>query len=290
VISIKSNLTPRPILTAAEAESVGKTAVVFNDAALPHHEFSKLFPMVQGEQFNGLVKDIRENGLREPIILYEDAILDGRNRYAACADAGVEPRFEPFTGTDPLAFVISRNLHRRHLTVEERAEIAARLPRVGHGGDRSKTPPDALPLDKRAELLNVSPRTVERMQTVVDHGVAELVEKVKSREVPITTAAAIAKQPPEEQRTAVAAPKPQKAKATPKPKAAEPWPGPALIRSFRDLVEEVRGREAEAARFLRDQYEDEIDALILLADGFAAVRREPEGEERAPFRRRYAAC
>ena len=116
------------------------------------------------------------------------------------------------------------------------------------------------------------------MQTVVDHGVPELVEKVKSRELPIATAAVIAKQPAEEQRAAVTAPKPTKAKAAPKPKAAEPWNGAALIGPFQLLVAQVRGREAEAARFLCDQHEDDIDALIALAEGLAANRREPEGE------------
>ena len=121
----KTNSPPRIPTVDEPASGPAKTAVVFNGAALPHHELSKLFPMIQGEQYNALVRDIRENGLREPITVYEGANLDGRARYDACIEAGVQPRFEPFTGTDPLAFVISRNLHRRHLDESQRAMVAA---------------------------------------------------------------------------------------------------------------------------------------------------------------------
>ena len=133
-----------------------------------------------------------------------------------------------------------------------------------------------------AKALNVGERSVERAKVVRREGVSELVKAVEAGTLTVSAAAAIAKQPPAEQRDAVTAPKPTKAKAPPKPQAAKAWPGPALIRSFEHLVAQVRGREAEAARFLRDRKEDGIDVLIGLAEELAGNRREPEGEERAP--------
>ena len=74
-----------------------------------------------------LTEDIRQHGLREPIWLYEGKILDGRNRYRACQAAGVEPVFSDFNGDYDQAyrFSISLNLHRRHLTNEQRQAFAA---------------------------------------------------------------------------------------------------------------------------------------------------------------------
>ncbi len=48
------------------------------------HPWVAPFPMMSEAELAGLVADIRKNGLKEPIDLYEGKILDGRNRYMAC--------------------------------------------------------------------------------------------------------------------------------------------------------------------------------------------------------------
>ena len=55
---------------------------------LPFHPLADLFPLLEGEDFEQLVTDIRENGLYEPIVMLDGRILDGRNRYRACLSAG----------------------------------------------------------------------------------------------------------------------------------------------------------------------------------------------------------
>ncbi len=94
---------------------------------LEFHPVAEIFPLMEGEQYDQLVQDIRENDLQEPIWLHPDErIIDGRNRYRACLDAGVEPRFRTWNGKGSLIdFVVSMNLRRRHLTSSQRAAAAA---------------------------------------------------------------------------------------------------------------------------------------------------------------------
>lgn len=90
------------------------------------HEYSNFLPLMQGEDFESLVEDIRENGLLHAITLYDGKIIDGRNRYLACEKADVEPRYEERNDLDPISIVIS-NETRRHTTSAQKAIVAARV-------------------------------------------------------------------------------------------------------------------------------------------------------------------
>lgn len=97
------------------------------------HPAAELFPMMGETELAELAEDIRKNGLVEPILLYKEEILDGRNRLAACKLAGVEPRFANADGVDsPVQFVTSKNLYRRHLSISQRGAIAGELAPMLH--------------------------------------------------------------------------------------------------------------------------------------------------------------
>lgn len=93
------------------------------------HEAANLFPILHGAEFTALVNDIRDNGLQNPVVLFDDKVLDGRNRLRACARADQKPVFVHWhkNGVTPLAFVVAQNLKRRQLTTDQRAAIAAEL-------------------------------------------------------------------------------------------------------------------------------------------------------------------
>ena len=160
---------------------------------LPIHPAAEIFPLLEGEEFDALVADIRAYGLRQRIVLYNGAILDGRNRYRACIEAGIEPRFEQFNGRDPLAFVISLNLARRHLSESQRAIVAAKIATL-QDGQRSDLV-QGLPIGRAAEMLNVGERSVARAKAVLDEGVPELIDKVERGDVSVSAAAEVARLP-----------------------------------------------------------------------------------------------
>jgi hypothetical protein len=168
------------------------------------HELANLFPLMEGKAFQELTDDIRTNGLMEPITRHEGKILDGRNRYRACIEAGVKPRFIEFDGSVPLAnFIVSLNLHRRHLDASQRAMVAARLATMGRGRPENRPKDLFISQPEAASLLNVGESSVKRANAVMRTGTDELVEAVKKGDIPVTRAARIAKLPPAEQRKAL---------------------------------------------------------------------------------------
>lgn len=91
---------------------------------MDYHPISTIFPLMEGEALDKLTQDIAENGLREPIVLLDGKILDGRNRYLACQKAAIKPEFTTYCGDSPLRYVLSLNLRRRHLTSSELSTVA----------------------------------------------------------------------------------------------------------------------------------------------------------------------
>ena len=93
-----------------------------------------MFPMLAEADLAALAEDIRVNGQGEPVVIWDGQVLDGRNRLAACELAGVEPLTRTLKACpDPVAFVLSANLRRRHLRHIDRVRLA--WLRKGHWQD-----------------------------------------------------------------------------------------------------------------------------------------------------------
>lgn len=209
------------------------------------HPVADIFPLMEGEPFDSLVEDIKANGLLDPIELLDNKIIDGRNRYSACKKAGVEPRFKDaeFSGS-PVAYAMSKNLHRRHLDESQRGMAGARaLPlfeaeakerQKEHGGTapgKKKTLSAARPQVKKgtgkaashaAKAVNASGRSVVRATKILKTASEEVVQAIEKGDLKLFTAESLVTLPKAAQRKAIKGGKKAVSKAVKKAKKAPP--------------------------------------------------------------------
>ncbi len=212
------------------------------DGDLQVHPYANLFPLIKGEQFAALVDDIKQNGLIEPIILFAGKILDGRNRYRAMREAGLElgaAHVKEFNGTEreALDLVMALNLRRRHLSASQRAMAAAEISTL-QKGERPASRPTS---DEAAEALNVSPFLVKAARKIRREVAPHIVDMVVSGNLSVAAAELIGTLPLNRQlslRTAEAA----KAESQRLRKARGPFSGfstTRLMEAITNLASEV---------------------------------------------------
>lgn len=159
------------------------------------HPAAELFPMMDAKAFEELKADIRENGVKTYITLFDDKIIDGRNRYKACLELGIDPAAnveELEECDDPISFVLSLNLHRRHLNETQRATVAAKIAKLKLGDNqhaKEGVAIDTPSADKAAQLLNVSRESVQRAKHAIDKGSPEVVAAMERGEIAASAAA-----------------------------------------------------------------------------------------------------
>ncbi len=166
------------------------------------HPVADIFPRMTAAEYAALRDDIEANGQREPIWVFDGQIIDGRHRAQACEEIGIEPAVREYDGDESglVGFVVSLNLHRRHLDESQRAMVGARLANLERGSNQhSPIGEPSVTQAKAAELLNVGKRSVERAREVLDNGAPELVAAVERGEVSVSAAASVADAPKERQ-------------------------------------------------------------------------------------------
>jgi len=199
-----------------------------SESRLPIHPYAEIFPPMMSPEFDGLCGAISVDGLQEEIVVHEGKVLEGRHRYLACLAKQVPPRFRPYAGEcgSALAFVVSKNLHRRHLTESQRALVAARLkplfeeearqrqlsalkrgtetPVPENSREREKQGKNAESAQQAAALLKVSDFSVRAADKVKKQGVPQLVDALAAGKVSVSAAARMARLPAEQQQAVVA--------------------------------------------------------------------------------------
>jgi hypothetical protein len=165
--------------------------------------------MLEDGALKRLTQDIRRSGCRQPVwvahIDGELTLLDGRNRLVSCGELGIMPPIRIYEGEDPVAFINSQNIRRRHLKPSVRASIAQELlpkikaeaktrmmsgkgdPEVTCSQGSKKRAPQAR--DVAAEAAGTSGSSVQRRDTIEAKGTPSLKALVNAGTVPAHLAA-----------------------------------------------------------------------------------------------------
>lgn len=176
------------------------------------------FDMTEAE-LTELATDIKEHGLKQPIIVHNGQIIDGWNRYLACQQAGVKPIWIDYDGLyEVWTYVKAVNLMRRHMTPEQRALIVLLKEQQTRGVPRG-TPPSVREIAKEHNLPH---GVAHRVQAVVKDAVPEVINAVIEGKTTITQAAKAAKLPKEQQVKEIQKPKKPRQPRKPAPSLAQP--------------------------------------------------------------------
>lgn len=259
------------------AVASGETAIqgeLNREQVTPHgamalHPLCLLFPRMLEPEFEALKADIKINGLHQPIVVHGGQVLDGGNRYRACLELGIEPPTVQYAGDDPIGFVMSANMHRRHLTPGQQAVIVASAQdwelaqaRGGDGSNQYRSKPATLPICSnqavrglletvadRATQSGASART-QRMADKVARADSDLARQVAHGEISLPKAVARIEQ------------KPAPAKE-PKPEP-ETDPHADLITEAERLLAENRALQERVDALTKDDLAAELDKRVKL--------------------------
>jgi len=168
----------------------------------PFHELVSLFPPLSAEEKKKLRADIKQNGLLEPITVWDNKIIDGRHRAMVCHELGIEPKYVEYEGDDPVGHVLSKNFYRRHLTPSQSGMLAVKLAGLSKG--RPDLNAQALTQEEAAARLGVSKRILQFAQKVHEKAIPEVAALVEAGTLSVDKAATLSKATPEQQLDAVA--------------------------------------------------------------------------------------
>ena len=139
------------------------------------HPYAENYPLLEGDEYVAFMKDIDARGVHEAVkyrmVNGDREYLDGRNRARVCEDLKIECPEECVEVADDqvAAFIDSLNLHRRHLTKEQRQARVGILRAQGEGlrgiADKlgvhhSTVAQDVANIEDRSGVGNPTPETV----------------------------------------------------------------------------------------------------------------------------------
>lgn len=139
---------------------------------LETHSIAERLPLMPEDEFQKLKEDIEDRGLNDAIVMYEGKVLDGRHRVRAFKESGKEipedmiEYLEVNTEAEAIAFVISRNIMRRHLTIAQRAAVGANLVKAMEESSNGNGKQRTISIEKAAATVGVHPRRISEIEEI----------------------------------------------------------------------------------------------------------------------------
>ena len=163
--------------------------------------FRSLIPPLSEEEFKQLKENILKDGCREPLVVWNDTLIDGHNRYKICTENNIEFKTvqkEFKDKQEATEWIILNQFGRRNLSNFQRSELALKLkPMIQarakerqkeyHGNQyesgkvqksaqvQSKTKSR----DELAKIAGVSHDTIEKVSLIKEKGSEEQVERAR---------------------------------------------------------------------------------------------------------------
>jgi hypothetical protein len=163
-------------------------------AELKYHPLCEIFPGLDDDARKSFEDDIYANGQRFPVMLYKGLVLDGRNRVKACVKLKLEVLVDDLPeDTDPVAYVISANLARRHLNESQRSLIAGKLVTAKLGANQFAG--QAVTIGNAAKMFSVSEASVKTAKTVLEKAHPGIIAKVEQGELRVGALTEVIKMP-----------------------------------------------------------------------------------------------
>ena len=218
--------------------------------ALRAHPIAELVPDMTPDQYSALRHDIREHGLRTPIVMYEGMVLDGRNRARAWYDVRGNwdvPSTE-FKGTpeEAIAYVRSHNIKRRHLKPSQIAYYEAQATAFwkAQRGRPKKESPNSATQRQIAKEAGVNIETIALAAKAVK-AAPEVGPYLRDGKISVNRALKVANLPEEERFDALTKP--------PQHKPAKPKPQPTPDRLTDAYADGWRAGVEACARLAKDE-------------------------------------
>jgi hypothetical protein len=227
------------------------------------HPLASIFPEMSEGEFKVFSDDIKEKGLQTKITIHEGKVIEGRQRYKAMLKVrSWDLKDECFqllpVGVNPVDYVISMNVNRRHLSTSQRALIASRLVTTKLGFNQHAN--GVVTFEKAAKMLNVGETILKDGKVVFENGAKEVIEKIQKGDLTIGKAKEIIKKPGRKAGYFSKEDQVEKLNNKPAASATAVVTPPSTARS--DNLDREKEAYIEALKELRERSADNADAAV----------------------------